>query len=793
MSAQLDVPIRRCRPAAIVLTTLFAIVAAPITPATAAAQQDPGTATLLPRGDVGWPRAFTTTSGARVLIYQPQVSEWIDQKVMRGIAALSYQDPETEKPDLGTVTVETTTKVSVAERLVNFSPLHITATNFPTLSREATKEIVDEIALKLPPEERVIALDRVLAQIGRSPLTPKNAAGIKTDPPVIFTSSSPAVLLSFDGEPIWIPIPENDLTYAVNTNWDVFQYGPTGEFYLRFEDTWLKSTTITGPWNPAGRLPGSFAKLPADANWDDVRSALPGNPPHAATKVFVTTEPAELIVTTGAPKLEPVAFTKLLWVSNSESDLFRLGARGPFYYLVTGRWFTSPTLAGPWEFASTSLPEDFRKIPREHPRSRVLASVPGTNEANEAVLLAMVPQTARVNRKEIVAPDAEYAGDPEFEDIPGTTVARATNIGLDVIRVGENYYLCYDGVWFVGGSPEGPWAVTDSVPGEIYEIPADSPAYPVTYVEVEEDEYSDDEWVTFACYAGYTGLVVAWGCAVWGSGWYYPPYIWRGAGRYPAYYPHASTYGYASRYNPWTGSYGTGGQAYGPYGGAAYGARYDAATGTYARGPQASDRAGARGGAASSPRSGAAASSRSGGGVYGSWGTKAVERGDSWARTSRGSGNAAAGSTRVGPGDGGTAAARRGQGDARPVASVKDNVYAGKDGNVYRKDDRGTWQKWDGGDWNSRPKPDVPAAPDAGRFDGTSALDRRLAESETYNQLDRDRGARIEGDQRTRDFGNYRDGSRGNGNAGSYRPSGGGSRVGGGGGARGGGGGRRRG
>ena len=38
----------------------------------------------------------------------------------------------------------------------------------------------------------------------------------------------------------------------------------------------------------------------------------------------------------------------------------------------------------------------------------------------------------------------------------------------------------------------------------------------VTYVTVVEDD-SNDDWVTFAAVAGYTGMMTAWGCAVWGS------------------------------------------------------------------------------------------------------------------------------------------------------------------------------------------------------------------------------------------------------------------------------------
>ena len=60
--------------------------------------------------------------------------------------------------------------------------------------------------------------------------------------------------------------------------------------------------------------------------------------------------------------------------------------------------------------------------------------------------------------------------------------------------------------------------VATSVPQEIYDIPASSPVHHVTYVTVEEE--SDDGWVTFAYVAGYTGLMIAFGAVVWGSGWY---------------------------------------------------------------------------------------------------------------------------------------------------------------------------------------------------------------------------------------------------------------------------------
>ena len=98
----------------------------------------------------------------------------------------------------------------------------------------------------------MIALDRVLANLDKSQIVPKNVEGIKADPPPIFFSKTPAVIVNLDGEPIWSPIKENDLKYAVNTNWDLFQYVPTNTLYLRNDGSWLKATDVKGPWTPAG-------------------------------------------------------------------------------------------------------------------------------------------------------------------------------------------------------------------------------------------------------------------------------------------------------------------------------------------------------------------------------------------------------------------------------------------------------------------------------------------------------------------------------------------------------------
>ena len=694
--------------------------------------------------DGGWPRPYDTAAGAHLVLYQPQIATWTGQAHMTAYSAVSYHTKGAKDAALGTIKIEADTSVAVPERLVNLSELLITEAHFPTLPKDQLGAVIKDIMNAVPREERIIALDRVLANLDTSQIVPRNVEGVKADPPVVFSSTKRAALVIFDGNPIWSPIDANDLKFAVNTNWDVFEHTATKTYFLRVNASWMTAHSIMGPWTPAAKLPPSFSKLPADENWKEVRSAVPGKVLTAAQvpTVFVSAEPAEMILMSGEPAYTPVSGTRLLWVNNTESDVFRMGQTGLFYFLVSGRWFSAPALSGPWTFATLALPEDFKRIPLEHPRSRALASVPGTSQAIDAVLLAQVPQTATVSRKEIKAPEVSYQGEPQFAPIEKTTVSRAVNTDKDIIKVGDLYYMCFQGVWFMSKAPTGPWEVTSSVPKQIYEIPVSSPAHNVTYVTVQN---STPDTVVFVAGAAYMGVMIAYGCAVWGTGYYYPPYVWYGP-RYPIYYPHYPTYGYAARYNPWTGAYTRGAAVYGPYGGAGMAARYNPRTGTYARGSVAYGSYGAVGaGHAYNPRTGAAGATRQGANAYGSWGTTAVQRGDQWATTSRYTNNLTGNTTRVTRTSEGSAVSRTGrQGRSTLGVSNSGDMYAGHDGSVYKKQEGGGWQKHENGGWNNVQQP-------------------------TPRQVERDSSARAQGAERARDAGRARAGA----SAGSYRPTGG--------------------
>jgi hypothetical protein len=694
--------------------------------------------------DPGWPRVYTTPAGARLRIYQPQIASWDGQKHLVAYVAVAHTASGDQQPVLGTLKVEAETTVAITERLVNFAALRIAETNFGSVGRERVRAIVRDVELALPAFERVISLDRVLAGLDRSQIRATNVEGVKADPPAIFFSTRPAVLVAFDGRPIWSPIKDNDLRYAVNTNWDIFEHVPSKMLFLRIDEDWLQSPAVNGPWTRASRLPDSFNRLPPDQNWKDVVASLHRRTPSsgAAPAVFVSTAPAELILLRGAPSYVLVANSSdLLWVSNTDSDVFRLGRNGTVYYLVAGRWFSAPDFDGPWTFATPSLPRDFVRINAEHPRARVLASVPGTPQATEAVVLAQIPQTAKVHKATTEAPHVAYVGEPRFETIERTSLQHAVNTSSDVIKLGDRYYLCVKGVWFVANTPKGPWIVTSVVPPAIYSIPVSSPLHHVTYVSVVE---TSTDWVTFAAASGYTGVTIAWGCAVWGTGWYYPPYTYYG-GYYPVYFPYYPTYGYAARYNPWTAVYERGAVAYGPYGGVGAAARYDPVSGTYARGAMAWGPYGATGAVqAYNPRTETYAQTRQASGVYGSWGSASVQRGDDWAHTARATNNVSGATTRATRTDDGGIVSRNGPNGSGFVAAGEEGVYAGRDGNVYRRGEDG-WQKYENGAWGSVERPGAADGTRERPNSGSTPPDRS-----TIGQLDRDRAARIEGGQRAR-------------------------------------------
>jgi hypothetical protein len=628
--------------------------------------------------DPGWPREITR-NGVRLVYYQPQVDEWKNLRILRARFALVLTPPN-GKPVVGVEEVRGDTQTDVERRTVLINNIEIVNVRFPSLSGADEAKMQELLKTTFPGKPLTVSLDRLIAGVEAGQEDTKTVA-VKTNPPPIFVSTEPAILLTVAGVPVLAPIKGLRLQFVVNSNWDLFLEPSESRYYLLAGETWLTTESLSASWTVPDKLPAELNKLPTGENWDHVRKAAGAGAKQSskAPKVFYSDQPAELIVFAGDPVYQKIPETQLQYATNTDSWVFSDSGDGQIYYLVAGRWFRSPQLQGPWVYAGNDLPEDFQKIPQDNnDLAEVLASIPGTPEAKDAVLLAQVPTTAVVNRAAAQSQaKVNYNGAPQFAPIEGTTLSYATNADADVIRVEEMYYLCLNAIWFSSPSPTGPWTVVSAVPEVIYTIPPSSPVYHVTYVKVDG---STPEEVTCSYTAGYSGAYIAGAAAgaalVWGTGYYYPPYIYPGT--VPVYRPYYATYGVAAAYYPYSGAYAVGGYAYGPYASAGRAAWYNPQTGGYGRAYTTQTPYGGRTSAwGYNPSTDTAWTTKQGHGYYSQWGTSTVTRGGETYQAGHVSTNY-----------GNTA-----------VAKGPNNVYAGHDGNVYKKDDNGDWSKWDNGGW----------------------------------------------------------------------------------------------
>src|SRR5512141_1463600 len=397
--------------------------------------------------DLGWPRLYFA-GGAEVLVQQPQVDSWENYAKLSMRVAVSVKPQGATQPEYGVADLEARTVTDHAARTVTLYKPEIKAVRFPQTAPEKA-DVYEKAVRSISParESAVIALDRVLAYVKPAEKDKKGIV-VNLEPPPIFYADTEAILLAFLGPPRFVKIEGTSLEFGMNTRWDVIRDPKTGIHYLLYRDGWIEAPDPkNGPWTAAKKLPKDLAKLPKGGAWEHVLKSVPGKPVEAVPEVFASETPAELILTKGRPAFEEIPGTQLAWVTNSQNTIFFHKAESRFYFLAAGRWFSAAELAGPWKAATASLPADFAAIPKNHKKASVLASVPGTQEAEDAILIVAIPRGGVVDRAR-AQPQVSFDGEPKFEPIEGTSVAAAVNTPNDVFKVGEDYYCCFEGVWF---------------------------------------------------------------------------------------------------------------------------------------------------------------------------------------------------------------------------------------------------------------------------------------------------------------------------------------------------------
>ena len=491
-----------------------------------------------------WPREITVSQGT-VLIYQPQLEAYRGNKATFR-AVVSAQKTDAPAPVFGVVWFATRVDTDRDTRMVTFNDIKAERMAFPHTTKEQEQKyarfLEDNIATW---DQLTMSLDRLLAMTAALERQKAGADNLQNTPPKIIFSPIPAELILINGEPVIRDVENSDLKRVMNTPCLILFSPAAKTYYLKGKTAWCSAADANGPWqqeqNPPSAVVEAAQKIEGRSTTEEGEKLKSKVVP----RIIVATEPTELILSEGTPKYAPISSTNLTYLSNTDSNVIMDVSNQKYYVLITGRWFCGPSLEkGPWEFVpSNKLPADFMKIPLGSDMGHVLAFVEGTEEAQEAVEDAQIPQTAAIKRSATI--NVTYDGEPKFEKIQGTGMEYAVNTQFSVIHCQTMYYCCDQAVWYEAHQPRGSWTVSTAVPKEIYSIPPSSPVYNVTNVQIYE---STPDTVYTGYTAGYTGSYVQNGTVVYGTGYNYPGYSST-----IVYYPAPVTYGYAPVYDPMTG------------------------------------------------------------------------------------------------------------------------------------------------------------------------------------------------------------------------------------------------
>ncbi len=485
---------------------------------------------------LSWPQEIEDDKGT-IVVYQPQPEKLVGN-MMSGRAAISLELKGKDNPIFGAMWFTTRIDTDSDAGVVTVRDLKVTKVAWPDSKDADEQQFTQIVEQAMPSAGFRISLERLSASLESAEIERKSLENLNTEPPAIIFSDELAVLLLFDGEPNFSDVENSNYERTMNTPLVVVRNKKTKALYLTSGTLYYEAKDPMGPWTPTRSPPADLVQMLPKPEGDQQAPAMP-------PKIVTAMKPTELISTDGEPEWNSLVGGEILYVSNTETAWLRELSSGEMYLLLSGRWFAAKSEDGPWTFVKPDqVPASFKDIPPASDIGGTRVSVAGTEEAEQAMTDAAIPQTAAIKRDEATL-EVKYDGDPKFEKIEGTEVSHAVNTGAQVLAIGGEYYAVDNGVWFVSAKATGPWIVADSVPDEeIQKIPPTSPVYNTTYVTIYD---STPEIVYVGYYPGYMWSFPYYGVPVYGTGWYYPPYYGG------IYYPRPPTWGLHVGYNPWTG------------------------------------------------------------------------------------------------------------------------------------------------------------------------------------------------------------------------------------------------
>src|SRR5262245_43080794 len=271
-----------------------------------------------------WPRKFVS-GGTTISLYQPQLQKWQDNQ-LSAMAAMEVQTANSKTPSYGVVWFDARTEIDKVNREVTLLDFNFRKSNFPTAANNG-QEYVDILKQQLP-NNSTMSLDQLEADLNLTDAKIETQeVPLQNDPPQIFFSTSPAVLVLIDGEPNVRPVGKFKLQRVINTR-TLILFDPSKKiYYLQLMDGWMESPSVTGGWLVSKKAPKDADKIQAELLKNKVITPLhvPDANGNSSLKngvpvIYVSTTQAELLQSQGQPDLVPIPGTQLLYVKNSSDD-----------------------------------------------------------------------------------------------------------------------------------------------------------------------------------------------------------------------------------------------------------------------------------------------------------------------------------------------------------------------------------------------------------------------------------------------------------------------------------------
>jgi hypothetical protein len=288
--------------------------------------------------------------------------------------------------------------------------------------------------------------------------------------PALYVRSTPAELISVQGDPVFVGIPGTSLGYVDNTGADVFVdlAGGRNTWYVLVSGRWFSAPSARGPWTnvSARKLPPEFSRIPPDSPKSNVLASIPDTP-EARESLIANSLPQNATVSRGSVVLEvpydgePVfqeieGAGGLQYARNSPVPVIHVPGRG-YYAVDKGVWFYAKAPTGPWEVA-VEVPAEIYAIPSSSPLHYV-TYVQVYGSQGEEVYVGYTPgYYGTVVSDDVVVYGTGYECDPYISEIDDDWYGCPVTYGLGTY-FGWNPWVGWSWGWGWGWYDGwyGPW------------------------------------------------------------------------------------------------------------------------------------------------------------------------------------------------------------------------------------------------------------------------------------------------------------------------------------------------